>query len=136
MTDDQKPQRRRAGETALIATIPEAEPLVGALRRRYDSSADAGIPAHVTVLYPFLEESRIDAGVIGALTEVLGAHEPFEVRFTHCGRFPDALFLAPEPVGPFRALTESVFGRWPETPPYAGKFTEVVPHLTVAYTHG
>lgn len=132
--DGKEPQpRRRAGETALLVSVPEAEPLVGALRHRYDSSADAGIPAHVTVLYPFLDVSRIDAGVIESLADLLGRHEPFEVSFARCGRFPEVLYLAPEPAGPFRALTAAVTGRWPGTPPYAGQFDEVVPHLTVAY---
>jgi 2'-5' RNA ligase len=132
--DDKNPQpRRRAGETALLVTVPEAEPLVGALRRRYDAAAGAGVPAHVTVLYPFLDVSRIDAGVIGALAALLARHEPFEVEFARCGRFPDVLFLAPEPAAPFVALTEAVAGRWPEAPPYAGKFDGSDPHLTVAY---
>jgi 2'-5' RNA ligase len=125
--------RRRAGETALLVTVPEAEPLVGALRHRYDASADAGIPAHVTVLYPFLGVGRIDAEVIDALTGLLAAHEPFEITFTRCGRFPDVLHLPPEPAAPFRALTAAVTGRWPEAQPYAGKFDGVHPHLTVAY---
>jgi RNA polymerase sigma factor (sigma-70 family) len=34
--------------------IPEAEPLVGDLRRALDHSAGWGIPAHVTILYPFV----------------------------------------------------------------------------------
>lgn len=43
------------------------------------------------------------------------------------------LYLAPTPDQPFRALTESIAKRWPQAPPYAGKFTEVIPHLTVAH---
>ncbi|MFF4758354.1 2'-5' RNA ligase family protein [Streptomyces sp. NPDC001292] len=31
-----------------------------------------------------------------------------------------------------RRLTEVIAERWPDAPPYAGKFTEVVPHLTIA----
>ena len=37
----------------------------------------------------------------------------------------------PGPVG-LRALTEAVAGRWPEAPPYAGQFADVVLHLTIA----
>jgi 2'-5' RNA ligase len=122
-----------AGETALIVKLPEAEPLVDAWRDRYDSSAAAGVPAHVTVLYPFLHESRLDADVVNTLVELIGAHDPFEVRFTHCGRFPDVLYLAPDPDAPFRALTEAVAARWPEAPPHGGQFEDVVPHLTVAH---
>jgi 2'-5' RNA ligase len=122
-----------AGETALIVKLPEAEPLVGPWRDRYDSSAAAGVPAHLTVLYPFLPESRLDPDVLNALDELIGAHAPFEVRFAHCGRFPDVLYLAPDPDLPFRALTEAVAARWPEAPPHGGQFDDVVPHLTVAH---
>ncbi|TDD44638.1 2'-5' RNA ligase family protein [Nonomuraea terrae] len=123
----------RVGETALLAVVEEAEPVVGRWRRRFDASASAGVPAHVTVLVPFLDSGRIDAGVIGELRAVIGGHRPFSVRFDGCGRFPDALYLAPTPEQPFRALTEAVVARWPEAPPYGGQFTEVVPHLTVAH---
>ncbi|MGW0857653.1 2'-5' RNA ligase family protein [Streptomyces sp. NPDC002690] len=43
------------------------------------------------------------------------------------------LFLAPTPSGPLQALTRLVRQRWPEVPPYGGRFAEVVPHLTVAH---
>ena len=122
----------RAGETALLAVVPEAEPVVGHWRRRFDSSASAGVPAHVTVLVPFLDIDRIDAAVIDELRALFGGHGAFTVRFDKCRRFPDVLYLAPAPDEPYRALTEAVAARWPEAPPYGGQFTEVIPHLTVA----
>ncbi|WP_079312549.1 hypothetical protein [Microbispora sp. GKU 823] len=45
-------------ETALVVEVPSAEPLVRGLRERYDSFAAYGMPAHVTVLYPFLPRHR------------------------------------------------------------------------------
>ncbi|MER7671322.1 2'-5' RNA ligase family protein [Kitasatospora sp. NPDC096128] len=128
-----EPERYRAGQTALLATVEEAEPLVGHWRRRFDSSASAGIPAHVTVLFPFLDIDRISTAVIGDLRTLIGARSPFTVRFDECRRFPEVLYLAPAPDQPFRALTESIARRWPEAPPYGGQFTEVIPHLTVAH---
>ncbi|MFG2296047.1 2'-5' RNA ligase family protein [Streptomyces sp. NPDC048603] len=120
-----------AGQTGLVIGVPEAEPAVRGWRERLDPAARAGVPAHVTVLYPFLDESRIDEGLCTALAEVFARHAEFDLRFARCGRFPGVLYLAPEPDGPLRRLTEAVVARWPEAPPYAGKFTEVVPHLTV-----
>src|SRR6185312_14804244 len=46
--------------TALIVAVPEAETAVGALRREHDSSAALGVPAHVTILFPFLPPERVD----------------------------------------------------------------------------
>ncbi|GAA3068340.1 hypothetical protein GCM10020254_10100 [Streptomyces goshikiensis] len=70
-----------AGQTGLIVTIPEAEPVVRAWRERLDPGARAGVPAHVTVLFPFLEERDIDASVHAAIAEVLAGHEAFDLRF-------------------------------------------------------
>jgi 2'-5' RNA ligase len=84
------------------------------------------------VLFPFLDESRIDSDACAAIGEMIGRHRPFEVRFEHCGRFPGILYLAPEPDASFRRLTEAIADRWPETPPFGGQFDDVVPHLTIA----
>jgi hypothetical protein len=122
----------RTGQSGLIVKVPEAEPAVRSWRDLLDPSAQAGVPAHVTVLFPFLEERRIDTGVRTAIGEVLGRHRPFEVRFEHCRRFPGVLYLAPAPDTPFRWLTEAIADRWPETPPFGGQFDDVIPHLTIA----
>jgi 2'-5' RNA ligase len=122
-----------AGETALIAKVPEAESLIGAWRSRFDSAAAAGVPAHITVLYPYLDRRLADAGVVQQLETLFAGHRAFEVRLTRCRRFPDVLYLAPEPDTEFRALTGAVAGRWPEAPPFRGQFNDVVPHLTVAH---
>jgi 2'-5' RNA ligase len=121
-----------SGQTALIAVVDEVAPLVDTWRRRYDSSTAADVPAHVTVVFPFLDVDRIGPPVIGELETVFHAHRPFSVRFERCQRFPDALYLEPAPDEPFRALTEAVTTRWPEAPPYGGVFADVIPHLTIA----
>ncbi|MFC9398107.1 2'-5' RNA ligase family protein [Streptomyces sp. NPDC057027] len=122
----------QAGQTGLIVRIPEAEPSVRGWRELFDPSARAGVPAHVTVLFPFLNEGRIDALVHSVLADVLGSHPAFDLRFERCGRFPGVLHLVPEPDTQLRHLTEAIADRWPEAPPYGGRFAEVVPHLTIA----
>ncbi|MEU9037068.1 2'-5' RNA ligase family protein [Streptomyces sp. NPDC048352] len=129
---DQSASTFQAGQTGLVIRIPEAEPAVRAWRKRFDPSAPAGVPAHVTVLFPFLDESRVDGLVHSALEQVLGSHPAFELRFERCGRFPDVLYLVPDPDTPLRQLTEAIAARWPEAPPYGGRFADVVPHLTIA----
>ncbi|MFF7457710.1 2'-5' RNA ligase family protein [Kitasatospora sp. NPDC008115] len=124
-----------AGESALILPVPEAEAVVGPWRERYDPSARLGVPAHVTVLYPFLPADRLDAEVLGEIGEILAAQRAFDLVLTHCGEFPGVHYLASAAEGAARvnALTAAVAARWPEHPPYGGRFEEVVPHLTVAY---
>ncbi|GAA3913772.1 2'-5' RNA ligase family protein [Streptomyces lacrimifluminis] len=121
----------QAGQSGLVVRVPEAEPAVRAWRDRLDPSARAGVPAHATVLFPFLDKSRIDSGACAAMAEVIGRHRPFEARFEHRGRFPGILYLVPEPDIPFRRLTEAIADRWPQTPPFGGQFDDVVPHLTI-----
>jgi 2'-5' RNA ligase superfamily protein len=83
------------------------------------------LPPHVTVLYPA-------PGDVAALTEVLAPFRPFDVLFPRLDRFPGILWLAPEPAERFVALTEAVVARFPTHPPYGGRYTSIIPHLTVA----
>ncbi|MEW2523172.1 2'-5' RNA ligase family protein [Actinacidiphila alni] len=115
-----------------MAVVPEAEAVVGEVRKRYDPVAAEGVPPHLTVLYPFLPAGRIDERTRAELAGIFAGHAPFEVRFPRFGRFPGLLWLAPEPDGPVRALTSAVVARWPEAPPYGGAFGDPAPHLTVA----
>jgi 2'-5' RNA ligase len=118
--------------SALLIPVLEAESAVHDLRSRHDPSAVVGIPAHVTVLFPFLPVEHADDLVLAGLRELFALHPPFEFRLTRTARFPRTLYLPPEPEEPFRSLTEAVFHRFPDFPPYEGRYDDVVPHLTVA----
>lgn len=118
--------------SALYVEIPAAEALVGDVRIAWDDAAAVGVPAHVTVLFPFLHPDRIDALVVDELREIARRVAPFEARFEEVGRFPGVVWLAPEPALPFAKLTDAIAARWPDHPPYGGAFEEVVHHLTVA----
>ena len=119
-------------ESALVVLVPEAEFLVAAFRNQYDPSAALGVPAHVTILYPFKPPQDLTAEVIQSLEELFSGFPKFRTSFAESRRFPGVLYLAPKPVEIFHRLIGLVTKRFPETPPYAGQFVEVVPHLTVA----
>ena len=121
-------------QTALIVVAPEAEPSVGALRTRFDPSAALGVPAHVTLLHPFVAPASIDVAVRGRLEVIAAASAPFDYRLEAIGRFPETLYLAPEPAAPFVALTHTLVTAFPAWLPYGGRHPAVVPHLTVAQT--
>lgn len=121
-------------QSALIVAVPEAEPAVGALRSRYDKYASWGVPAHVTILYPFLPPTEIDASVLAAVRGTVSTVPRFDLALTRTDWFGDqVVWLAPEPDRPFRALTAALWARFPQSPPYGGEFDDVVPHLTVAH---
>jgi 2'-5' RNA ligase len=120
-------------ETALICRVPEAERYIGHYRQRFDPPARRNVPAHVTILYPFMEPGQVDAEVLAELRAIAGAVPRFAYRLRETRRFPTSLYLAPEPGDGFSALTQGVYARFPEFPPFAGKFDSVVPHVTVAH---
>jgi len=119
-------------ESALVVLIPEAEDLVENFRNQYDPSAALGMPAHVTILYPFKPPSEITADVILSLEELFAKFPAFNVSFTESRRFPNVLYLSRTEAERFESLTVIVTKRFPETLPYGGRFADIIPHLTVA----
>lgn len=119
-------------ESAILVPVPEAEPVVGRLRAELDRSANRGVPAHVTVLYPFVPPEQITAAVIATAAAAVASVPAFDCRFASTGWFGDeVVWLAPEPAGPFSALTAAVHAAFPHYPPFGGAFAEVIPHLTI-----
>lgn len=121
------------GPTALVITVPEAENAVGRWRNNLDPSASQGMPAHVTILYPFLTQAQLTDHVWMDLTEIVLGQPGFELELSSFARFPaGTLYLQPSHAEPIISLTEKIAARWPACPPYGGMFSEVIPHLTVA----
>jgi 2'-5' RNA ligase len=121
-------------ESALVVLVPEAEPLVKPFRDRYDPSAAAGVPAHITLLYPFKHPDEVDQTVLDDLSELFHRFALFRFHLETIRQFPDAvLYLAPQPDEQFRQLTSAIWDRYPELPPYGGKWHDLVPHLSVAW---
>lgn len=119
-------------ESAVLLCVPEAEALVGPWRDRGDPSAAAGVPAHVTLLTPFLPVDRLDAGVLAELAWFFRGVDAFEVRFHEVAEFPEAGVLYLDPAeGDLDDLATALARRWPETPPYAGAVAHPHAHLTV-----
>ena len=83
------------------------------------------LPPHVTVLVPC-------PGDVVAILEALSPFDAFDVTFPRLERFPQLVWLAPEPAGPFVAMTEAMVERFPDHLPYGGIHDRIVPHLTVA----
>ena len=115
----------------MIVTVPEAEPVVGEWRLQYTFDGPAGIPPHVTVLFPFVQSERVGE-VERRVGEIVAAAPAFDLLLARTARFPEVLYLDPEPAEPFLALTGAILSEWPEHPPYEGAFETVTPHLTVA----
>jgi 2'-5' RNA ligase superfamily protein len=121
-----------ASESAVIVPVPEAEAAVGAFRAALDPSAAWGVPAHVTVVYPFAPPPRLGPDELARLRAAVRSVPRFEVSFSAVRWFDDAVvWLAPDPDDGFHALIRAVWAEFPEFPPYGGAHGESVPHLTV-----
>ena len=72
--------------TALIVAIPEAEAAVGVLRLAHDSSAALGVPAHVTILFPFADGAQVDEP---AIAELVASFAAFDFELDRVERFDD-----------------------------------------------
>jgi 2'-5' RNA ligase len=119
-------------ETALICRVPEAERYIAHHRQRFDPSARRNVPAHVTILYPFMEPPLVDDEVVATIAGIARSVPCFNYRLARTERFPVALYLAPDPGEPFATLMQRIFRAFPDYPPFEGKFETVVPHVTVA----
>jgi 2'-5' RNA ligase len=102
---------------------------VAELRLVHDPAAALGVPAHITILFPFAASGSVDED---ALADLVASHPAFAFELASVEHFDDEVtYLAPVPATPFSALTTAVATRWPEYPPYEGVHDEVIPHLTV-----
>src|SRR6185437_11027931 len=119
-------------ETAVLVPVPAAERVVSSHRYRLDGAAALGVPAHVTVLFPFVPPPLITPGVVDALAAAVATVSAFGCEFPATSWFgEDVLYLAPRPDEPFRALTRAVGAAFPGYRPYGGAFADTIPHLTV-----
>jgi len=88
------------------------------------------MPPHVTLLYPW-RPSPVSKEDLADAAAVFTGVEPFDLTFARLARFPNVIYLVPGPDEVIRSLMERIAAAFPDTPPYEGVFTDVVPHLTV-----
>lgn len=120
-----------ANESAIIMPVAEVEPIVGPLRLQYDRSAALGVPAHITLLFPFYQPKKAESQLeklAGFFNGIVG----FEFSFVEVRRFPRAAYLHPDHTERFIEIINGLVQKWPEYKPYGGAFPDIVPHLTVA----
>lgn len=101
-------------ETALLLRVPGAEAAVARHRLRLDSAAADGIPAHVTVLYPFIPADELQEQDHMRLERLFSEQQPLKAVCTRTSWFGDRVLSVqlddPEPT---RALTARVLDAYP-----------------------
>jgi hypothetical protein len=101
------------------------DPRLGELRARFDPvGTAAGIPLHITLLFPFGPDED-------GVEEFFAAWSPLRFSLARVEEFPGAAWLAPEPDDELRARILELYARFPDWPPYGGEFPEPIPHAAV-----
>jgi 2'-5' RNA ligase len=118
--------------TALAIVLDAARTKLEPVRAELDPDAvAAGIPLHVTLLFPFVPREDLGEGVLRSLERFFDVRAPFTLTLVELGTFPDAVYAVPEPWDQLRRWIVSLSERFPEYPPYGGEFVDVVPHATL-----
>ncbi len=111
--------------------VPEADLVVSAFRARYASASVANrIPAHVTLLFPYVAAARLDDEALSAAREHFRGIVPFDAALVAVGRFDEHVWLAPSPRDTFVELIRTTCRCFPESS-YGTEFPDPAPHLTI-----
>ncbi len=127
----------RPRQSAVIVPV-ELPPPLERLRLAYVPVGLLGVPAHVTLLSPFIPPSRIRATDVAALRRILEPQAPFEFELSTTWTFSaeppltGTTWLAPEPPEPFVRLTRAIWDAFPAYPPFEAAYDAIVPHVTIA----
>ncbi|MBB4683067.1 2'-5' RNA ligase family protein [Amycolatopsis jiangsuensis] len=118
------------GTSALVVELPAAAGLLALAAEVDPGLVRPGLPPHVTALYPFLPAAQLTERTDEAVLALARAHEPVEVRLADLVTAPGFVAAAAPALQP---LADAVCARWPEVPPYGGRFGAHPPvHLTIA----
>lgn len=118
-------------ETGLVLAVPALQGFVERHRYPSDMTGSLGIPAHVTVLYPWVH-GPLEDGVLDRCAQVVSDVGPVRMTFRRVATFPQGVvYLVPEPEDRLRELTQLLVQAYPDCVPYGGEFPDPQPHLTV-----
>jgi len=118
------------GRSALVVpfTLPAA---LAATRDASDRMAARGVPAHVTILFPFVPAESLGREERAALIDIAADRSAFVVRFGAVEQRETMVWLVPSDQAPFLELTAAVERRRPEHQPYGGIHDVLIAHLTL-----
>jgi 2'-5' RNA ligase len=117
-------------ETAVVIVLDDARPQLEPVRAEFHAGeVAAGIPLHVTLLYPFASPDEVDEA---ALAEFFAVRDAFTLTLVGLGDWPRVVYAVPEPREYLLTMMHGLFEKYPEYPPYGGEIAEPLPHATLA----
>ncbi|MFE9707524.1 2'-5' RNA ligase family protein [Streptomyces sp. NPDC005930] len=119
----------RTGTTAVLALLPEAEPLLRSAAEVDGSAVRAGVPAHAALLYPWLSHDEFGPPELRRLRAALPVG-PVSVTLAEVERTGGFVGV---PVPGLTHVADAVRSAFPAHVPYGGRFGPRPPvHVTVA----
>jgi 2'-5' RNA ligase len=120
-------------KTVVMIVAPhEVQEIAVPILRVYAPETLIRVPAHLTVLYPFVSVDLLE-NASSVLYDLCADIPPFNVTLSGYGSFPGVTFMQPVDPTPIQAVFNHLFAAFPDCPPYGGRFgNELHPHLTVA----
>jgi 2'-5' RNA ligase len=118
-------------ESAVIVrvSLPAA---LDRLRRQCVRDARLGVPAHVTLLYPFLEPTALKGRIRRTIASIAAAHPSFQFELSGPREWPDTVYAAVHPEDRFLAIHRELAAAFPDYPIYSRPGFELIPHVTIA----
>jgi 2'-5' RNA ligase len=117
--------------TIMIVAPHEVQAIAVPILRRYAPETLIRVPAHLTVMYPFVPISQLDEAST-KVHEICAGVSPFEITMRGYDSFPNVAFMNPTNPEPIQELFRRIFAAFPECPPYGGAFgNDLHPHMTV-----
>ncbi|EHN74691.1 hypothetical protein ADL35_10710 [Streptomyces sp. NRRL WC-3753] len=119
----------RTGTTAVLALLPDAEPLLRPAAAVEASAVRPGVPAHATLLFPWLPSHEVDEPALRRLRAALPVG-PVPIRLAAVERTDGFVGV---PVPELDLVANAVRSAFPAQVPYGGRFGPRPPvHVTVA----
>jgi 2'-5' RNA ligase len=123
--------RLEPSDRSALGVVVALPPALEALRRRNNPEAAAGIPAHMTLLFPFADPAAIDEPVRQLVAATVARHPACRVTLDGPRIWPDTIYAGVDPAEPLTALQAALAAAFPTLPVYGGGF-DFVPHVTVS----
>lgn len=124
----------KPGQSAFVIPVPALDGILAEVAARWPARVRAGVPAHLTLLYPFAPAGELTAETIDPAERLFSSSSgPLTASFNRVEIRPGIVLLPPEPAEPLLQLSRRFYQTWPQYPPYGGSYGEApAPHVTVA----
>ncbi|MFI8260803.1 2'-5' RNA ligase family protein [Streptomyces sp. NPDC085665] len=118
------------GTTAVVIVLPDAAPLLDAAWRIDPTLVRRGVPAHVSLLYPFVPEPALTGRDEKAVRSLAAGFPAADLVLEEVVTAPG--FVAVTVPG-LQPAVDAFRNQWPGLRPYGGRFgAEPAAHVTVA----